>query len=123
MRSPRAKQQLCRPSLGTRVQARQGLCVPLTQAGDPPLGILLCAVTGPATTPPSPATLIPVRIFTVFSRLPRRGRPGGCENTPWARGPTAADFPASHCFLTAPCGIHVAVTFSRMVQCGRLSVK
>ena len=52
MRGPRAKQQLCRPSLGTRAQARQGLRVPLTQAGDPPLGILLSAVTGPATTPP-----------------------------------------------------------------------
>ena len=78
MRGPRAKQQLCRPSLGTRVQARQGLRVPLTQAGDPPLGILLSAVTGPATTPPPvPRHPDTCADFHRVFKAPREGTPRG----------------------------------------------
>lgn len=53
-------------------QARRDPRMPLPQAGDPPLGVLLRGVTGLG-----PPTLTPVRIFTVFSRLPGRQRPRG----------------------------------------------
>ena len=49
------------PDLGT---SQAGSRKPLTQAGDPPLGV-------------RPTALTCVRIFTVLSRLPGRQSPGG----------------------------------------------
>lgn len=76
MRSPRAGSSSRDPASGHGCRPGRRLQVPLTQAGGPTPGILLCAVTGPATTPVPrhPDTCV---IFTVFSRLPQEGTPWG----------------------------------------------